>query len=375
MAGRTSKAPRAPGLRFVMPCHDSVLARYYATTPRRGTGPDAVPPRRLAQRRTPTRSSTPSWRSTIATKRPRFLRDLCTLGELRDLAQRWAVVRLLDGRAPLLGDLAPHGRQHGDDHPDRVVAAPRRGRLRAGARARPAARGTVYPEAPVHRPDASAMSERRMTLAVPNKGRLVEPTLALLHDAGPRLRGARPEPREPRRERRPRHPLRPHERRRRVRPRRGRRPRGSPAATSSPSRRSTCRVVRSLGYGRCRLAAAVPSDSAGRAIEDLAGLRVATSHPRADAPLVRRTLARRRGDPALGRRRGRAAAGARRGDRRPRLDRRDARHERPATDRRPPRLRGDPRRQPGGAPRSGPTTSTASTRCSAPCSRAAAGST
>jgi TrpR-related protein YerC/YecD len=26
----------------------------------------------------------------------RFLRDLCTLGELRDLAQRWAVVRLLD---------------------------------------------------------------------------------------------------------------------------------------------------------------------------------------------------------------------------------------------------------------------------------------
>lgn len=25
-----------------------------------------------------------------------FLRDLCTLGELRDIAQRWAVVRLLD---------------------------------------------------------------------------------------------------------------------------------------------------------------------------------------------------------------------------------------------------------------------------------------
>ena len=27
----------------------------------------------------------------------RFLRDLCTLGELHDLAQRWAVVRRLDG--------------------------------------------------------------------------------------------------------------------------------------------------------------------------------------------------------------------------------------------------------------------------------------
>jgi TrpR-related protein YerC/YecD len=26
----------------------------------------------------------------------RFLRDLCTLGELRDLAQRWAVARRLD---------------------------------------------------------------------------------------------------------------------------------------------------------------------------------------------------------------------------------------------------------------------------------------
>lgn len=26
----------------------------------------------------------------------RFLRDLCTLGELRDIGQRWAVVRLLD---------------------------------------------------------------------------------------------------------------------------------------------------------------------------------------------------------------------------------------------------------------------------------------
>jgi len=26
----------------------------------------------------------------------RFIRDLCTLGEIRELAQRWAVVRLLD---------------------------------------------------------------------------------------------------------------------------------------------------------------------------------------------------------------------------------------------------------------------------------------
>ncbi len=37
--------------------------------------------------------------------------------------------------------------------------------------------------------------------------------------------------------------------------------------------------VRALGYGHCRLAAAVPADSPYRAFEDLAGLRVATAHP------------------------------------------------------------------------------------------------
>jgi TrpR-related protein YerC/YecD len=35
------------------------------------------------------------WR-TPDTDAERFLRDLCTLGELHDMAQRWAVVRLLD---------------------------------------------------------------------------------------------------------------------------------------------------------------------------------------------------------------------------------------------------------------------------------------
>ena len=38
-------------------------------------------------------------------------------------------------------------------------------------------------------------------------------------------------------------------------------------------------VLRELGYGRCRLAAAVPSDSPYQSIADLAGHRVATSHP------------------------------------------------------------------------------------------------
>jgi ATP phosphoribosyltransferase len=37
--------------------------------------------------------------------------------------------------------------------------------------------------------------------------------------------------------------------------------------------------IRSLGYGRCRLAAAVPSDTPYKSVEELAGLRVATAHP------------------------------------------------------------------------------------------------
>jgi ATP phosphoribosyltransferase len=37
--------------------------------------------------------------------------------------------------------------------------------------------------------------------------------------------------------------------------------------------------IRELGYGRCRLAAAAPNDSPYRAVEDLTGVRVATAHP------------------------------------------------------------------------------------------------
>ncbi|MDQ3449208.1 MAG: ATP phosphoribosyltransferase [Chloroflexota bacterium] len=39
-------------------------------------------------------------------------------------------------------------------------------------------------------------------------------------------------------------------------------------------------VLLELGYGRCRLEAAVPTDSAAREFGDLAGMRLATSHPR-----------------------------------------------------------------------------------------------
>ncbi|HEY7589740.1 MAG TPA: ATP phosphoribosyltransferase [Candidatus Limnocylindrales bacterium] len=48
--------------------------------------------------------------------------------------------------------------------------------------------------------------------------------------------------------------------------------------------------LRGLGYGRCRLTAAVPNDSRYQRVEDLAGLRVATAHPNA----TRRFLDERR---------------------------------------------------------------------------------
>ena len=59
----------------------------------------------------------------------RFFRDLCTLAELRDMAQRWAVVRLLDGGLHYAEISRRDRRQHRHDHPHRLVAEPRRGRL------------------------------------------------------------------------------------------------------------------------------------------------------------------------------------------------------------------------------------------------------
>jgi ATP phosphoribosyltransferase len=118
----------------------------------------------------------------------------------------------------------------------------------------------------------------RLRLAVPNKGRLVEPTLALLHDAGlvfeehDRSLVARVQN----------HPLdilfvRTGDVVEFV---------GDGVAEVGITGLDILRetgaelpVLREMGYGRCRLAAAVPSDSPYEAIGDLGGTRVATSHP------------------------------------------------------------------------------------------------
>src|SRR6184192_2575042 len=79
----------------------------------------------------------------------RFLRDLCTLSELEAMAHRWQVARLDD-----------------DGDARGALAAVRRGRLPAGAR-----------------PQEAPQSDR-LTIAVPAKGRLREPAISLLDDAG-----------------------------------------------------------------------------------------------------------------------------------------------------------------------------------------------
>ena len=118
----------------------------------------------------------------------------------------------------------------------------------------------------------------RLRLAVPNKGRLVEPTLTLLHDAGLIFEE--------------------HDRSLVARVQNfdldilfvrtndviefvgdGVADLGVTGTDLLSESGLDLPRVRALGYGRCRLAAAVPSDTPYQAVEDIAGLRVATAHP------------------------------------------------------------------------------------------------
>jgi ATP phosphoribosyltransferase len=120
----------------------------------------------------------------------------------------------------------------------------------------------------------------RLRLAVPNKGRLVEPTVELLRDAGLVFEE--------------------HERSLVARVRNfdldilfvrtndviefvgdGVADLGVTGEDLLAETGAELPRLRSLGYGQCRLAAAVPSDSGLTAVGDLAGLRVATAHPNA----------------------------------------------------------------------------------------------
>jgi ATP phosphoribosyltransferase len=119
---------------------------------------------------------------------------------------------------------------------------------------------------------------RRLRLAIPNKGRLVEPTVALLRDAGLKFED--------------------HERSLVARVRNfdldvlfvrtndviefvgdGVADLGITGEDLLVETGAELPRIRALGYGQCRLAAAVPTDSTLRRVEDLAGLRAATAHP------------------------------------------------------------------------------------------------
>ncbi len=118
---------------------------------------------------------------------------------------------------------------------------------------------------------------RRLRLAIPNKGRLVEPTVTLLHDAGLVFEAG--------------------ERALVARVQNfeldilfvrtndvaefvndGVAELGITGLDLVAETGSRVPQLRKLGFGRCRLTIAVPNDSPFRAAEDLAGLRVATSH-------------------------------------------------------------------------------------------------
>jgi ATP phosphoribosyltransferase len=120
----------------------------------------------------------------------------------------------------------------------------------------------------------------RLRLAIPNKGRLVEPTLHLLHDAGLIFEE--------------------HERSLVARVQNfdldilfvrtndviefvgdGVADLGVTGVDLLVETGAELPRVRELGYGHCRLAAAVPSDTPYQTVNDLAGLRVATAHPNA----------------------------------------------------------------------------------------------
>lgn len=132
------------------------------------------------------------------------------------------------------------------------------------------------------------MTRDRLRLAVPNKGRLMEPTAALLRDAGLVFEDQA-------------RALVSHAQNvavdiLSVRTEDvvefvgdGAADLGVTGANLLAESGAELPVLLELGYGRCALEAAVPADLAATSLEDLAGLRLATTHPN----FTRRTFAER----------------------------------------------------------------------------------
>ena len=254
--------------------HASVLARYNAI---------ACDAREVGPARWPTTGGPPTSRRCFKAmlrletldETERFFRDLCTLNELRDMAQRWAVVRMLDAGL----HYAEISRETGASTATITRIASWLNHGEGGYRAMldQARRRVARRNAPL--PGRQASDDPSPAPRRPQQGPAGRADPAAAARCRPRLRGARPEPRRARPELRPRHPVRPDQRRHRVRRRRRRRPRHHRRRPAGRDRRRAAADPRSLGYGRCRLAAAVPNDTPVPGRRGPAGLRVATAHP------------------------------------------------------------------------------------------------
>ena len=291
-----------------------------------------------------------SRRSPVSTTSPRPFSPLRNRDEAQTLSARPLHPGRAGGARPPLADRPParpgaavpgdrraRAHEHSNRHACRSVAAPRRRRLHARARAHllggPHERGRPPPRRrPLEGADGAPRARAARRRRAPLRGR--------------RARAARPLRRT----------------RRSTSCSSGRTTspstcrtasftRGSPARTSSSRRRPDVVQLAELGFARCTLEAAVPNGAPQQALADLAGLRVATAYPVSTRVALAR--ARRRGrarhDFRLGR--GRATARALGRRRRPRLDRLDGERERAAADRPPALVGGGADREPDRAGR------------------------
>ena len=247
------------------------------------------------------------------------------------MAQRWAVARMLDdglhyadisrrtgastATITRIASWLNHGEGGYRGALDRLKAKGAKG-------------GRARPRRPPRRRRASVMRER-LRLAVPNKGRLVEPTLGLLHDAGLVFEE--------------------HDRSLVARVQNlpidilfvrtndviefvgdGVADVGITGQDLLAETGAELPVLRPLGYGRCRLAAAVPADAPNPGHRRPRRSPRRHGPPGGDPPVLRRAARPGRRHHVVRGRGGRAPARPRRGHRGPRVDGLDAGHERPA---------------------------------------------
>ena len=230
----------------------SVLTRYYVS----------MLQRRAAARRRARGDMADDWRSADTDalldavvrledreEAARFLRDLCTLNELRDMAQRWAVVRLLDDGM----HYAQISRETGASTATITRIASWLNHGEGGYRE--ALDRLAAPARPASPTPSGATDEGPAPPRDPEQGPARRADARPAPRRGPGLRRARSQPRLAGPELRPRRAVRADERRHRVRRRRRRRPRRH---RRRPARRDRRRAAATLARSATASAASLP---------------------------------------------------------------------------------------------------------------------